>query len=92
MDTNKIPEQVNDSTLFDDFDKERNDFIIHSSAIADRITSIMLDKNIDNKQLADLLNFTEEDIEIILCGFYDFTLQIISKIERALETKLILHY
>lgn len=82
-----ITEQI-DTTLFDKLVSETpettNNFISHSLSIADKIYDYMKSNNISEKELADLLNYEEEDIEIMLSGFWNFDIKTLSKIEVAL--------
>ena len=64
-------------------------FITRSFDIADRIHEVLQAKNLDQKDLALLLNKKESQISKWMSGTHNFTLKTISRIESALETPII---
>ena len=65
-------------------------FITKSFNIVDRIYEVLLAKNLDQKDLALLLNKNESEISKWMSGTHNFTLKTISRIESALETPIIM--
>lgn len=63
-------------------------FVEYSFQIVDRIHEILESKDIEQKDLARLLNKSESEISKWMTGTHNFTLKTISKIEDALEEKL----
>lgn len=60
-----------------------------SFAIADKIDTILKEKNISQKELAKLMGKTEAEISRWLGGTHNFTLRTIAKISNALGINLI---
>lgn len=67
-------------------------FVEHSFEIADKIYDILLEKEIDQKLFADMLDKHESEISKWLTGTHNFTLKTISKIETVLDCKIIACY
>ena len=61
----------------------------HSSKIALRILKIIKEKNISQKQLAEMLNVSPQQVSKIVKGRVNFTLETISKLESVLDVTLI---
>lgn len=89
----KTPKQVEDTSLFDkivaETPKETSNFIDHSLEIAHQIELLMEQKGMLQKDLAKAMDKTEAEISKWLCGFHNFTIKTISKIEAVLEAKII---
>lgn len=64
--------------------KDVDIFINRSFKIVDRIHEILIDKNLDQKDLAELLGKKESEISKWMTGTHNFTLKTISRIENAL--------
>lgn len=60
-----------------------------SFAIADKIASILEERNMTQKQLAKLVGCTEADVCRWLGGTHNFTIRTIARISAALEVDLI---
>ena len=60
-----------------------------SFALADKIDSILREKNISQKQLAKKMGKTEAEVSRWLGGTHNFTLRTIAKISDALGVKLL---
>lgn len=60
-----------------------------SFAIADKIASILEERNMTQKQLAKLVGCTEADVCRWLGGTHNFTIRTIARISTALEVDLI---
>ncbi len=69
--------------------KDAKLFVEHSFSIANRIHDILEEKNIDQKNLAQLLGKNESEISKWLRGTHNFTLKTISKIEAVLGEAII---
>ena len=65
-------------------------YVAKSFDIVDRIHEVLKAKNLDQKDLALLLNKNESEISKWMSGTHNFTLKTISRIESALETPIIL--
>ena len=59
-------------------------FINRSFKIVDRIHEVLSEKNLDQKDLADLLGKKESEISKWMTGTHNFTLKTISRIETTL--------
>ena len=64
-------------------------FILKSFNIVDRIHEILKAKNLDQKDLALLLNKNESEISKWMSGTHNFTIKTISRIESVLEIPII---
>ena len=64
-------------------------YIKISFDIADRIHEVLQAKNLDQKELALLLNKNESEISKWISGTHNFTLKTISRIESVLETPIL---
>lgn len=64
--------------------------VSRSFDISSRILDILDEKGMTQKNLADILSESEEEIAQWMKGTYDFTPEIIDRIECALGAKLIL--
>jgi transcriptional regulator with XRE-family HTH domain len=64
-------------------------FVEYSFQIVDKIHEILASKDIEQKDLARLLNKSESEISKWMTGTHNFTLKTISKIEDVLEEKLL---
>ena len=86
--------EVNDTLLFDQIDQQtpldEKLFIATSIDIAHQIVMIMEHKNMLHKDLAKILGKTEEEISWWLSGFYNFTIETISKIQAVLGAPIII--
>lgn len=60
-----------------------------SFALADKIDSVLKEKNITQKELAKRMGKTETEVSRWLCGTHNFTLRTIAKISSALGINLI---
>lgn len=69
--------------------RDVNIFINRSFKIVDRIHEILLEKNLDQKDLADLLEKKESEISKWMTGTHNFTLKTILRIESALGMPII---
>jgi ribosome-binding protein aMBF1 (putative translation factor) len=65
-------------------------FVEYSFQIVDKIHEILASKDIEQKDLARLLNKSESEISKWMTGTHNFTLKTISKIEDVLEEKLLI--
>ena len=64
-------------------------FINRSFEIVDRIHEILSAKNLDQKDLANLLGKQESEISKWMSGTHNFTIKTITRIENALGTSII---
>ena len=64
-------------------------YVDHSFNISDRISEIMNDKGITQKELAKRLGKSESEISKWMTGQHNFTIKSIAKIEDALDEKII---
>lgn len=69
--------------------KEQKDEFELSFGIAERISEILKEKNLTQKDFAHRLNKRESEISKWMTGRHNFTMQTITKIETALNCKLI---
>jgi len=69
--------------------KETKEFVENSSNIAIRISDILNQKNISQRDFALLLDKDESEISKWLSGTHNFTIKTISKIEVVLDIKII---
>ncbi|MCC8119600.1 MAG: helix-turn-helix domain-containing protein [Bacteroidales bacterium] len=72
-----------------EFDIENSDWILESISIAMNIRSLLKDKGISQTQLAEKLNVSKGQVSKLLSGRENFSLKTISRLEKALDTKLI---
>jgi predicted XRE-type DNA-binding protein len=90
----KTPQPVSSTSLFDtlvaETPAETNNFVEHSLAIAHQIELVLDQKGMLQKDLAQAMGKTEAEISKWLCGFHNFTIKTISKIEAVLDAKIIL--
>jgi transcriptional regulator with XRE-family HTH domain len=63
--------------------------IDHSFAIVDRIDEIMIDKDISQRQLADMLEKKESEISKWMRGTHNFTIKTIAKLEAVLGESIL---
>lgn len=86
-------QKVEDTSLFDkivaETPKETKNFVDLSMEIAHQIEMLMTQKGMLQKDLANALNKTEAEISKWLCGFHNFTIKTIAKIEAVLDDKVI---
>jgi ribosome-binding protein aMBF1 (putative translation factor) len=84
----KKPESYDMTSFFDEVakntPKESIIFIEKSLEISDRISDILEQKGLLQKDLATMLDKSEAEVSKWLCGTHNFTLQTISKIEAVL--------
>ena len=89
----KTPEPLSSTSLFDklvaETTAETNHFVEHSLAIAHQIELILEQKGMLQKDLALAMGKTEAEISKWLCGFHNFTIKTISKIEAVLDSSII---
>jgi transcriptional regulator with XRE-family HTH domain len=64
-------------------------FINRSFEIVDRIHEILSSKNLDQKDLANLLGKQESEISKWMSGTHNFTIKTITRIEKVLGTSII---
>lgn len=60
-----------------------------SFAIADKLESILKEKNMSHKELAKRMGKTEAEVSRWVCGTHNFTLRTIAKISTVIEVDLI---
>ena len=68
---------------------DNRDWLKKSQAIAIKVNGLIRDKGISQKELAQLLKVSPQQVSKILKGQENLTLETISKLENALETTLI---
>lgn len=82
------PDSIDMTSFFDEVakntPKESVIFIEKSLDISNRISDILEQRGLMQKDLADMLDKSEAEISKWLCGTHNFTLQTISKIEAVL--------
>jgi ribosome-binding protein aMBF1 (putative translation factor) len=88
MKNHKKPESIDMTSFFEEVSKntpkESIIFIEKSLEISDRISDILEQKGLLQKDLAEMLGKSEAEVSKWLCGTHNFTLQTISKIEAVL--------
>ncbi len=89
----KRPETIDISDLLKEIEQqtppESVRFIEQSMAMANYIETLLLDKGLKQKDLADKLGKSEAEISKWLSGTHNFTLRSIAKIEAVLNEKII---
>ena len=71
-------------------DRQKNkEWLKHSQKIAIKVLRTLREKNIKQKQLAEMIGVSPQYVNKIVKGKENLTLDTISKLEQALETKLI---
>lgn len=69
--------------------QKNKEWLKHSQKIAIKILRTLREKSIKQKELAAMINVSPQQINKIVKGKENLTLETISKLEKALETKLI---
>jgi transcriptional regulator with XRE-family HTH domain len=69
--------------------QKNKEWLKHSRKIAIKILRTLREKSIKQKELAAMINVSPQQINKIVKGKENLTLETISKLEKALETKLI---
>ena len=89
----KFKEIVNDETSkwreYSQWREENASWLKHSIKIAIKILKIIKEKNISQKQLAELLKVSPQQVSKLVKGRENFTLETIAKIEDVLDVSLI---
>lgn len=89
----KEPEEIAVLPIFDEIlaetSQESKLFVQRSLAIANQVVQILDEKNMKQKDLADLMGKKEAEVSRWLSGFHNFTIKSLTKIEAVLGEQII---
>ena len=87
----KLVSETKESTIHEKmaWRKENKEWLRKSAKIALKVLGVMREKQITQKDLADLLQVAPQRVHTILKGEENFTLDIIVKLEKALQIEII---
>ena len=69
--------------------QENNYWLKYSQKIAIKVLKALREKNIEQKQLAELMNITPKEVNNIVKGKENLTLETLSKLESVLDIKIL---